>query len=191
MILVNKARRLAAAAGALVFFAAAQPGGAQEISESHLDAARVTIAAMKATEEFDSILPRAAQALKNELIQKNPNLQEIIIQFVDETTIALAARRADLEREAALAYARVFSEADLKTISDFYASPAGQKLISDGPIVAREIFQAAEIWQRGVARDLAEQVGAKLAEAVGTTPEATPAAPAGGEGTTEEGAADQ
>ena len=72
-------------------------------------------------------------------------------------------RRTDLEKEAALAYARVFSEEDLNAIAAFYNSEAGKKLLSDGPIVTRELFKAADIWQRGVARDLAQSVGAKLA----------------------------
>ena len=38
--------------------------------------------------------------------------------------------------------------------------------ISDGPIVTRELLKAAEIWQRGIARDLAQSVGTKLAPVV-------------------------
>ncbi len=154
------------AAGALFAVAAmAQPVQAQDISESHLGAARSAIIAIKATEQFDNILPGAAQALKAELIQKNPDLQQTIIDTVDKTAIALASRRADLEREAALAYARVFTEEQLRQIADFYGSEAGQKLIADGPIVTREVIKAAEIWQRGIARDLAAQTAEKLASA--------------------------
>ena len=116
----------------------------------------------RATEDFDKILPQAAAALKQELIQKNPDLQELIIKTVDEETFALVPRRTDLEKEAALAYARVFSEEDLNAIATFYNSNAGKKLLSDGPIVTRELFKAADIWQRGVGRDLAQSVGTKL-----------------------------
>lgn len=173
MNLVNRSRRWAAAAGAIAFLALVQPAAAQDISDAHLAAARTAIGAMGVTAQFDEILPQAAQALKAELIQKNPDLQGTIIQLVDETALSLAARRGDLEREAAMAYARVFSEAHLNEISAFFNSEAGKKLISDGGIADREIFQAANIWQRGVARDLAQQVGERLAE---TAPAAAPAA---------------
>ena len=33
---------------------------------------------------------------------------------------------------------------------------AGKKLLSDGPIITRELYKAADIWQRGIARDLAQ-----------------------------------
>jgi hypothetical protein len=162
MNFVKSSRRLAALAGAVAFLAVAQPAFAQDIAESHVAAARAAIGALGATAEFDVILPQAAQALKTELIQKNPDMQADIISVVDQTALSLAARRGDLEREAGLAYARVFTEAQLNEIAAFYQSETGKKLISDGAIVMREVYRAAEIWQNGVARDLAQQVAAEL-----------------------------
>lgn len=144
------------------------PAGAQEISEDHLQAARAAIAAIKATDDFDNILPRAAQGLKVELIQQSPNLQELINATVDEKALELASRRADLEREAALAYARVFNKEELENITTFYNSPTGKKLLADGPLVTREVFQSAEIWRRGIIRDLANGVTETLQAAVGS-----------------------
>jgi len=161
-------RRLIAPFAALAMVAGLHAAQAQDISESHLAAAREAIAAIDATEQFDSILPRAAQALKAELIQKDPNLEDLITKTVDEQALILASRRADLETEAARAYANAFSEEELKAISAFYESPAGKKLISEGPIVTREVLKAANIWQNGIARDLAQSVGDVLAKQEGT-----------------------
>ena len=162
MNLLHSSRRLVVLAGALALFAAAQPASAQEVADSHLAAARGAIAALHATDEFDLILPQAAQALKTELIQKNPDLQADIIAIVDQVAFSLAARRGDLEREAALAYARAFSEEELTQIGSFYVSEAGKKLLAQGPLVMREVFRAADIWQNGIARDLAVQVAEEL-----------------------------
>lgn len=167
MTVFSKARRLGAAVAAAAFLAGAVPAFAQEISDSHLRAARATIDALNATAEFDFILPAAAQALKSELIQKDPHLQEQIIAIVDRQALALAARRGDLEREAATAYAKIFSEEHLKAITEFYTSPAGRQLMEQGPIVTRDVLQAAEIWQRGLARDLAVAAGEELASLAG------------------------
>lgn len=141
------------------------PAHAQDVSDAHLEQARKAVSAIRATDQFDVILPGAAQALKEQLIQKDPNLIDLISATVDEETINLAPRRADLERESALAYARVFSEEELKAIADFYNTDAGKKLISDGPIATREMLKAGEIWQAGIARDLAEAVAKRLAAA--------------------------
>ena len=138
------------------------PVAAQDIAAPHLAAARSVLTALNATEQFDGILPSAAQVLKNELIQKNPDLQEAIIEVVDQTAFSLASRRGDLEREAATIYARTFSEAELNDIAAFYNSAAGKKLLSQGANVSVEVMRAADIWQRGIARDLAQQSGEEL-----------------------------
>lgn len=171
MILANRVRRLSAAFATTAVLALAVPAQAQEISDAHLQAARAAIAAIHSTDQYDGILPQAAHALKNELIQKDPNLQDIIVATVDEKALALAGRRADLEREAALAYARVFSEQQLNEIAAFYNSETGKKLLSDGPIVTREVIKAADIWQRGIARDLAAAVAETLAAVTEQKPE--------------------
>ncbi len=163
MIPATGIRRLIAPFSALVLMAGIHAATAQEISPSHLQAAREAISAISATEQFDEILPNAARALKAELIQKDPDLEALITKTVDDKALALAARRSDLETESARAYAKTFSEDELKAIAAFYTSPAGKKLLSEGPIVTREVVRAANIWQNGVARDLAQNVGEVLA----------------------------
>ena len=166
MNFVHRVRRVTAVLAASAFVALASQSYAQEIAESHLKAARAAIAAVNVTGQYDNILPAAALTIKQQLIQQNPDLTDLIISTVDEKTIAIAGRRADLEREVALAYARVFSEADLNAITAFYASDAGKKLLAEGPIVSREVVKAAEIWQRGISRDLATEVGNQISKVV-------------------------
>ncbi|MGI3126758.1 DUF2059 domain-containing protein [Nitratireductor sp. PBL-C9] len=170
--------RLAAASAAVAMTFAFAPANAQDISASHLAAARSAIDAIHATDDFDGVLPQAAAALKSELIRKNPDLVALINATVDEKAIELATRRVDLEREAAQAYARVFTEQELTEIANFYDSPTGRKLIEDGPIVTREVLKAGEIWRRGIARDLAQTVGEQIQAAA----QATGGGAAAGEG---------
>jgi hypothetical protein len=99
---------------------------------------------------------------EQQLIQKNPDMQELIGKTVGDKAMALASRRADLEKEAALAYAKVFSEKELNDIAAFYSSDAGKKLLDNGPIVTRELVKAANIWQTASPRSR-QQVGETLA----------------------------
>lgn len=168
------------AALALAFSA---PAAAQEISEAHLDAARDAIGAIRATAQFDNILLAAALNLKSQLIQANPDQEAIISATVDETALALAGRRGDLEAEAARVYANYFTEDELRSIAEFYVSEAGQKLLASGPQATRDVLRAADIWSRGINRDLAVEAGEALSERLGgaeTTPapDGTPQAPA-------------
>lgn len=172
------ARRLATAFGAILILAVAQPAFSQDVSESHLKAARAAIDSLGATEEFDLILPGAAQSLKGELIQKDPNLQDVIVETVDEEALKLAPRRGDLEKEAALAYARNFTEEELNAIAAFYTSPGGIAFKTKSPLVTRDVLQAADIWQKGLARDLAVAVNESLNKKSESGENAAPADPA-------------
>ncbi|MFH1793875.1 MAG: DUF2059 domain-containing protein [Pseudomonadota bacterium] len=163
MVLFTHPRRVIAALATVAVLAGVSLASAQEISDSHLKAARAAITSIKATDSMDSILPQANQMLKVELIQKNPNLEEDIVRIVDEETLAIAPRRGDLEKEVAIVFAKGFTEQELTEIANFHNSPAGKKFLSDSPIVGREVSKAVDIWQLGIARDLSQAVGKKLA----------------------------
>ncbi len=107
--------------------------------------------------------------LTAQLIQAYPNLQDVISAKVEQEALKLAARRADLEREAALVYAKAFTADELKQITAFYGSETGKKLLKDGPIATRELLKAADIWTAGVARDLEKQANDALLAEVQTS----------------------
>ncbi|EFL90422.1 DUF2059 domain-containing protein [Ahrensia sp. R2A130] len=136
---------------------------AQEISESHMSAARKAITATKATNTFDSILIGASARLKNTLTANSPDQADRISTVVDEQAIALAPRRGDLEGEAARLFANTFTESELTDIANFFGSPVGEKYLDSTPILVRELDKAARIWANGIARDLGQSVNKALA----------------------------
>ncbi|PTM95171.1 DUF2059 domain-containing protein [Mycoplana dimorpha] len=150
---------------------------AQDATEEQIKAARAAMDALNATAQFDGILPEIAEKLKSTLIQSTPNYGDLINKTVDEEALALASRRADLEREVANIYAKTFTVEELKAISDFYASEAGKKLLRSGPLAAREVMKAADIWAAGISRDLAVNSDKKLEAEIGAQKKAEGAAP--------------
>lgn len=156
-------------AAATLFATLAAPAvRAQEVTEDQLKAARATITALGVTNSFDNILPNLAERLKNTLIQASPNHQDLITATVDEKALALAARRADLENEAATIYAKTFTVDELNAITAFYNSDAGKKLLNNGPIASRELLKAADIWAAGISRDLSQDATKSLDEKIGS-----------------------
>jgi hypothetical protein len=135
---------------------------ADGVSDSHLKAARAAITAIRVTNPFDNILPTISMQLKNTLIQGSPNYEPLISEVVDEQALALVPRRADLEKEAAQIYAKAFTEEELNAIAAFYTSPAGQKLLKDGPLAIRELGKAGDIWATGISRDMSKATDAAL-----------------------------
>lgn len=158
---------------ASTFAIASHSALAQDASEAQLAAARSAITALKATDQFDAIIPSAAEQLKTELIRSNADLQEVISTTIDEEALKIVPRRGDLEKEAAQIYAKSFTQEELTAIADFYNSPAGKKLIENGPLVTRELIKSAEIWASGVSRDLAQNVNVALQAKIGARPKVT------------------
>lgn len=138
---------------------------AQEISQEHLKIAREAVAVSQSTSRMDSILLRIGEETKQTLIANQPDAAIQIAEIVDEVTISMAPRRGQLEEEVALIYARIFSPEELQLIIDFYNSDAGQKLISETPVIARSMNQAARVWTSGVQRDVQVEVRKKIEEA--------------------------
>lgn len=165
--------RLAAATIVLSGLAFGSAARAQEVSEEQLKAARAAMDAIGATTQYDNILPGLAERLKAGLIQDSPNYQDIITATVDTQALALAPRRADLEKEAALTYAKAFTVEELKAIADFYNSDVGKKLLRDGPVASRETAKAADIWAQGISRDLEKQSNVELSKVIKAPPPAT------------------
>ena len=165
--------RFAAATIVLSGLAFGSAARAQEVSEEQLKAARAAMDAIGATTQYDNILPGLAERLKAGLIQDSPNYQDVITATVDTQALALAPRRADLEKEAALTYAKAFSVEELKAIADFYNSDVGKKLLRDGPVASRETAKAADIWAQGISRDLEKQSNAELSKVIKAPPAVT------------------
>lgn len=140
------------------------PAAAQDITDSHLSAARSAMAAIKATDVYDSILPEAAEALRASLIANNPDLEAEINDLVTEEAVNIASRRTDLENEIARIFARAIREEDLVAIAAFYQTDAGRALLENGPIATREASRAALVWRSGIERDLRDAVNQRLVE---------------------------
>lgn len=169
MMKLSQFGKLTAAAIIVAGLGATAVRAADDVSPEQLKAARATIAAVGATTKFDVILPTIAEQLKQQMIQATPNFEPVINEVVDAKAIEFAKRRTDLENEAAKVYANSFTLEELNAITAFYTSPAGKKLIANGPIALRELNKAADIWATGVSRDLTksatDEIEAKLAAA--------------------------
>ncbi|MEX6508550.1 DUF2059 domain-containing protein [Jiella sp. M17.18] len=175
MIFSEMARRGLVISAALLFLLPAS-ASAQDFTKAHLDAAHAAITAIHATDQFDEILLNAATQIKAELIANNPDKQEEISNMVDDAALALAPRRADLENEAARVYAKLFTQQELQSIADFYNSEAGKKLLKDGPAATRDMLNAADVWTKGIVRDLRQNAAEGMQKITGSEAKAPAAA---------------
>ncbi|MEP2741875.1 DUF2059 domain-containing protein [Bauldia litoralis] len=148
---VSRAAVLALAMGVVV------PASAQEITQSHIDAALDALRASPASRSDDDLLPAVAEQVKSQLILMRPDLHSQISATVDTVVLALVPRRNDLDNDVARVWAKGFTEDELVTIATFYESPAGQKFNRIGPTVISDAFQVAENWAKRVREELLEK----------------------------------
>jgi len=160
-------RTLARHIGAAVLVAtlaahAAPTARAQEFSESHLAAARETIAAAKADQQFDTILVVLADQAKALFTRSNPSLVVEIEEVVNQVALELAKRRPELDRELERVWAARFSEAELKEITAFYTSPVGRKFGESMPAVIQDSIRSAGIWRDTLSTELVTKAREEL-----------------------------
>ena len=130
---------------------------AQEFTESHLAAARAAVGSSPLSANFDSILPTLVQRVQDRLIAVRPDLHESVAETVQAVALRLVARRSDLDKAAALLWARAFTEDELVAINEFYSSAVGKKFLTLGAEINSSMRQARENWQSRVGEELLDK----------------------------------
>lgn len=155
--------RLSRTAGALLALAVlASPASAQDFSEAHMAAARETIAAARASEQFDQLLPMLADQAKALFQRSNPSLVAEIDEVVNTVALDLAKRRPELERELERVWAARFTEQELKEIAAFYSSDVGKKFGQLMPLVIQDSMRSAGIWRDAISTELVTKAREEL-----------------------------
>jgi hypothetical protein len=132
----------------------AGPVAAQDFSEAHLAAARATIKAAKADEQFNTILITLSDQAKALFTRSNPSLVAEIDAVVDAVALDLAKRRPELDRELERVWAARFTEGELQEIATFYTSPVGKKLGENMAAVIQDSVRSASIWRDALSAEM-------------------------------------
>ena len=136
---------------------AAGPARADEITPEHLQAALDAVLSSKMATNYDNALPAISESVQGQLIRLRPDLYQKISDVVQNVALSLASRRTDLNNDIARVWANTFSEDELKAISAFYRSAAGQKFLDVGPKVAADSVQALKGWSDRVGEEMMEK----------------------------------
>lgn len=160
---MNRARALIGAIALSVI--AALPAGrasAQEITPAHLQAAVEAIHALGTDRDFDLVLPNVATQVEGVLMQQRPDLYRQITATVQAAALELVQRRLDLNYDVARVWALVFTEEELRQITAFYQSPAGQKLALQGQPMMEQTVNTLQAWSERLSNELLERTLAQF-----------------------------
>jgi hypothetical protein len=111
---------------------------------------------------FDGILPDLMVDTEMRLINLRPDLYKQISTVVEAAASALVPRRNDLDNDLARAWARSFTDDELRAINMFFTSPAGVRYKQMAPQVGNDIVQAGQNWADRLASEMFDRSLAEL-----------------------------
>ena len=155
-------RLLAAIAVAFAAWTAGHPAAAQDIDAEELALAGQVLAASRSARPFDEILPNVADQAKTTYIRSNPQMQLGIIEIVDKVALDLVVRRGELDTKLVEVWALAFDKNELRTLLEFYNTPAGRKFSVAMPRILSAQVGLADQWTRQLGREMHERVGVEL-----------------------------
>ncbi|MBM1174006.1 DUF2059 domain-containing protein [Microvirga arabica] len=148
--MIRNASRLAATSVALFMlaspvFAQAQP------SASHMALAREVAITSGMTRSFDAMVEPFLDQLQQMNVTR-PEIKQDLDQVVAQIRPELDKEKQKMVDNAARAFASRMTEAELKTISDFYKSPAGKKYVETQPGILDDVVRDLATWTQQTAQ---------------------------------------
>ncbi|MBO6756989.1 MAG: DUF2059 domain-containing protein [Roseibium sp.] len=134
----------------------------EELSESHIEAAREVVVVTKGLQAFDDILPLMAEQTRTLFIQSDPARTQEVIEVSTDVALQLAAKRAELNRTIYEIWARRFTEQELRDLAAFYQTPLGEKLSENGASITALSIGAARQWQDTISTEMVTLVREEL-----------------------------
>jgi hypothetical protein len=144
--------------------------------------ARTLLTVLQLEKQIDGMGTAMAQAMTNDMLQGQPNLNQRVLQVTMEESLRTIKREASspdgLYDALAVAYASQFTVDELRQIREFYQSPVGARALLAAPEVMKQVLpqlarssraMAPQVCARAKARLVAEKVagGADLKCPVG------------------------
>ncbi len=148
--MIRNASRLAATSVALFMLASPVLAQAQP-SASHLALAREVAVSSGMTRSFDAMVEPFLDQLQQMNVTR-PEIKQDLDQVVAQIRPELDKEKQKMVDNAARAFASRMTEAELKTISDFYKSPAGKKYVETQPGILDDVVRDLATWTQQTAQ---------------------------------------
>jgi len=152
-----------AAAGILtaaLLFAA--PARSQSASPDALAAAKELVIASKAAEGFKSVLPLIVQQMKPSIVKGKAAVEKDFDAVTPPLLEAATQQMGKFVDEIAAVYAANFSADELRQVTAFYQTPAGQKFLEKMPVIAQESMMTGQKLGQQITQDLETRIKEEL-----------------------------
>jgi uncharacterized protein len=125
-------------------------------------AARELIIVMRASDQFQAIMPAVFRILKPVMVQGRPEVERDYDAIQRQLSDAFVGRMSDLMDAMALTYARHFTLVELQALTEFMRSPIGQKFVEKSPVIMQEGMTIGQKFGERIAAEIREKMVEEL-----------------------------
>lgn len=115
-------------------------------SPASIATAKELLALKGAPEMFGGLVDNVVKSPQNTFLPTNPNLSKPMSEVTNQLLTEYAPKKDELLTEVARAYAKHFTEAELKELLVFYQSPVGRKALVTEASAVEDGFKYAQDW---------------------------------------------
>ncbi|HKY87934.1 MAG TPA: DUF2059 domain-containing protein [Pseudorhodoplanes sp.] len=127
---------------------------AQSPSPDAMAAAKELVEASKTTDAFKTLLPMMMQQIKPVVVQKRPAVEKDFDQIVPLMIEAANEQVGKFAEGIAVIWASNFTADELRQVSAFYRTPAGQKFLQQMPVIAQQSMAMGQKFGESLMNDL-------------------------------------
>jgi hypothetical protein len=132
----------------------AAPARSQSVSPDAMAAAKELVEASKTTESFKTLLPMMMQQIKPVVVQKRPAVEKDFDQIMPLMIEAANEQVGKFAEAIAVIWASNFTGDELRQVSAFYRTPAGQKFLQQMPVIAQQSMAMGQKFGESLMNDL-------------------------------------
>jgi uncharacterized protein len=131
---------------------------AQEFSEAHLAAAQELMKVTGVDKQFDTLIPALMQQMTHLLITQNPKEEQLIRTLQGRITQRFATDKQNLLDQAAVIYAKHFTQEEIREVSAFYKTGVGERFVQATPEIMAEMMPLGQRWGREIAEKVIQEM---------------------------------
>jgi hypothetical protein len=111
---------------------------------------------------FEGVVSGVIESAKNAFVPTNPQLGKPLNEATAVLQKEFEPKKAEIVNEVARAYARHFTEQELKDLLAFYKTPLGKKVLTEEPAAVEDSFKRAQDWSNTFSEQVINRLRAEM-----------------------------
>lgn len=143
-------------------FLTAGPAWPQAASPDALAAAKELVVAARTADQFKTVLPLIMQQMKPLIVKGRPAVEKDYDSIMPVLVETMNQQMGGFIEDVATVYAANFTAEELRQVTAFYRTPAGQKFLEKMPVIAQQSMAAGQKFGQKITQDMEARIKDEL-----------------------------